>query len=134
MNNQKQVAEAIILQPLNERFSICQVEDFVNFEMAHPFCFICQTDAEKSLVCPMDLVPDRVVNRNDGWKCFHIAGKLDFSFIGIVAGISTILASNEIGLFVISTYNTDYIFTKEVVFSKALNLLEEDGYIIKADH
>ena len=56
---------------------------------------------------------------------------MDFSLIGILAKISKVLASNEIGIFAISTYNTDYILTKEENFEKALKVLKNAGYGIK---
>ena len=57
---------------------------------------------------------------------------LDFSLIGILAKISRILATNEIGIFAVSTYNTDYILTKEENFDKALEVLRNAGYRLKA--
>ena len=55
----------------------------------------------------------------------------DFSLIGILAGISSVLAENKIGLFAVSTFNTDYILTKEEHFERALDVLRNAGYIIK---
>ena len=66
--------------------------------------------------------------RDDGWRGFRIQGTLDFSLIGILAKISAILAEQRIGIFAISTYNTDYIFVKEENFAKALKSLAEHGY------
>jgi hypothetical protein len=48
--------------------------------------------------------------------------------IGILAKISTLLAKNNIGIFAISTYNTDYIFTKKENYLKALEILSSEGY------
>ncbi|MBQ6529664.1 MAG: ACT domain-containing protein, partial [Clostridia bacterium] len=59
-----------------------------------------------------------------------IEGTLDFSLIGILAKISAILADNKIGIFVVSTYNTDYVLTKAENFEKAVTLLKENGYKI----
>ena len=64
----------------------------------------------------------------DGWRAFRIQGELDFSLIGILAGISAVLAENKIGIFVVSTYNTDYVLTKADDFERALGLLESRGY------
>ena len=54
-----------------------------------------------------------------------------FRHRGILARISEILAENRIGIFAISTYNTDYILTKEVNFEKALKALKDAGYVIQ---
>lgn len=66
-----------------------------------------------------------------GWKAFRIQGVLDFSLIGILSKISGILADNKIGIFAVSTYNTDYVLTKEENFEKAIEVLENKGYDIK---
>ena len=70
------------------------------------------------------------IERDDGWKAFRIQGVLDFSLIGILAKISTILADNGIGIFAISTYNTDYILTKAENYERALEILAKEGYTI----
>ena len=61
-------------------------------------------------------------------EIFCIQGILDFSLIGILSKISGILAENEIGIFVVSTYNTDYILVKEHNFEKALSVLASEGF------
>ena len=124
-------AVSIILDPLDIHFSVCKVTDYSGIDVDQPFIFTGSTDEEKSLVCPTDLVPGNTVERDDGWKAFRICGALDFSSIGILAGITMILADREIGVFAISTYNTDYILTKEADFEKVLLVLKEAGYRMK---
>lgn len=76
-------------------------------------------------------MPENATQREDGWKGFYIAGELDFSLIGILAKLSGILAGEGIGIFVVSTYNTDYIFVKEENFKAAIRALERNGYEIQ---
>ena len=121
----------IHIQALDVRFSVCKVNDYAGIELTRPFCFIGATDEENSLVCPEGMVPENTVERDDGWRGFRIVGQLDFSLIGILARISKVLAANEIGIFAISTYNTDYVLTKEENFRKALNALRGAGYEIE---
>ena len=59
---------------------------------------------------------------------FRIEGQMDFSLIGILSGISTVLAEKKIGIFAVSTYNTDYILVKEENFGRAMDALEKAGY------
>ena len=121
----------IAMEPLGDRFSVCQVADYSGTDLMQPFCFIGTTDEERSLVCPEELVPENTTARDDGWRGLRITGQLDFSLIGILAGISEILASEGIGIFAVSTYNTDYIFTKEENFDKALEALKKAGYTLQ---
>ena len=134
MKNQyvRDIAEIkIILETLQPRFSMCKVEDYSGVDLTKPFCFTGTTDEENSLVCPEALVPGNTIERDDGWKGFRIIGQLDFSLIGILARISKILAETGIGIFAISTYNTDYILTKEENFKKAMKALQNAGYEVK---
>ena len=61
---------------------------------------------------------------DDGWKAFSIQGVLDFSLIGILAKIATVLADNGISIFAVSTYNTDYVLIKKENYQKALDILQ----------
>lgn len=118
------------LKIIDQDFSICKVEDLSKIDYTDMFCFISKTDEEISLVCSSNCVPQNVLECDHGWKAFRIQGVLDFSLIGILSRISTILAESGIGIFAVSTYNTDYILTKKDNFYKAINILESNGYII----
>ena len=120
----------ITLEVLKTDFSVCKVVDYTGVDAAQPFVFTGCTDEEKSLVCPVELVPGNTTSRDDGWKAFRICGVLDFSLIGILAGIAGVLAAERIGIFAISTYNTDYILTKKENFDRAIAALKEAGYRI----
>lgn len=111
-------------------FSVCKVEDYSLVNLDTEYCFVGKTDEEKSLVCLTCDVPGNVTDRDDGWKAFRIQGVLDFSLIGILSKISSVLAENEIGIFAISTFHTDYILTKKENYYKALDALNRAGYQI----
>ena len=96
--------------------------------MTADFYFVGKTDEEVSLVCRTEDTPAMTVERDDGWRGFRIQGVLDFSLIGILSKLSGILAEHEIGIFAISTYNTDYILVKEKNFARALSVLAAEGY------
>ena len=120
----------ISLELLEIDFSVSKVDDYSEIDLQRPFVFTGSTDQEKSLVCPTDMVPKNTIIREDGWKAVRICGELDFSLIGILAGITRILAERRIGIFAISTFNTDYVLTKEVDYEKAIHALKEAGYSI----
>lgn len=111
-------------------FTICKVADFSQVKFDAEYCFTGKTDEEKSLVCLTEDVPENTVEREDGWRAFRIEGVLDFSLTGILAKISTLLATEKIGIFALSTFNTDYILVKEENETQALNRLEMAGYKI----
>ena len=81
-------------------------------------------------MCKTQDAPSETIARDDGWGGFRIEGTLDFSLIGILSKISSLLAENKIGIFAVSTYNTDYIFVKKDALSDALSILKRAGYDI----
>lgn len=130
-NIERQIEGVIMeIRKLDYNFSVCKVEDFSMVDLESEYCFIGKTDEEKSVVCITEIAPQNTVERDDGWKAFRIQGILDFSLIGILAKISSLLAQNEIGIFVVSTYNTDYILTKAENYLRALEVLDNAGYKI----
>ena len=106
------------------------MEDLSGINYLDEFYFISKTDQELSLVCSTDSVPKNVIENEDGWRAFRIQGVLDFSLIGILSKISTLLAEDKIGIFAVSTYNTDYILTKKEGFDQAIKVLMNNGYQI----
>ncbi len=110
--------------------TVCKVASLADVDLDSEFFFLGKTDEELSLVCRTEDVPAVTVERDDGWKGFRIEGVLEFSMVGILSKLSGILAENEIGLFAVSTYNTDYILVKEANFAKALEVLAAEGYTI----
>ncbi len=115
---------------IDRKFSICKVENYNTININDEYVFIGKTDEENSLVCETNKVPNNATHIDKVWKAFRIQGVLDFSLIGILSKISTLLAENKIGIFAISTYNTDYILTKEENFQKAIDILEKNNYKI----
>ena len=110
------------IKVIDQDFSICKPENLSQIKFEDDYIFIGKTDEELSLVCSTESVPDNTL---------RIQGVLDFSLIGILSRITTLLADNKIGVFAISTYNTDYILTKKENFEDALRVLSDNGYIIK---
>ena len=95
------------IRKLDLDFTVCKVQDYTMTDLEDEYCFTGKTDEERSLVCRTDRVPENVLEREAG-----------------------ILAENEISVFAISTYNTDYILTKAENMEKALELLAGAGYQI----
>ena len=120
------------LKIIEHKLSVCKVSGVSDIDLAADFYFVGKTDEELSLVCRTEDVPENTLEREDGWRAFRIQGVLDFSLIGILSKISGILAEHEIGIFAVSTYNTDYILVKEENFEEALRVLSLEGYVIQS--
>jgi len=118
------------LQVIHGDFSVCKVASIEQVDFSRELLFFAKTPDEFSLVCESAYAPSKTIELEKGWKMLKISGILDFGLVGVVAKISNILANAEISIFVVSTYNTDYILLKVENFDKGLLLLVREGYTI----
>lgn len=93
------------------------------------FRSVTRSDTEMSIVCREEDVPtDASAER--GWVCFQVAGPLDFSLTGVVASLVAPLSEAEIPLFVISTFETDYVLVREHDLHAAVEALTASGHSV----
>lgn len=91
------------------------------------FYSITKTDEELSIVLDESInIQSNIAEYN--WRAIKIVGTLDFTLIGILSQISTILAQAKISIFAISTYNTDYILVKADKLEDAVEVLKQNEY------
>ena len=124
--------EKLRIRLLQGTYAVCQIKDtenILNCFDEKEFFSITKTEDEISVVMLQDKISSDVKVEKD-WRILKVEGTLDFSLIGILAKISEILAKNSISIFVISTFNTDYILVKEEKVEKAILVLSEDDYEI----
>ncbi len=118
------------LSILPEAFSVCKLPEGERMPQ-EKWCFTGITHRERSLVCLTRMVPANTLAREDGWRGFYVdEGILDFSLIGILADISRVLAQAKVGIFAVSTFDTDYIFVKQQQLETATQALAEAGHTV----
>lgn len=87
------------------------------------------TDEEISLICPEENVPlEPGLSVERTWRALKVTGPLDFELKGILASLLNPLADAGVGVFALSTYNTDYIFVKEFSLRKSVDALTAAGH------
>lgn len=112
------------------RYGICRLgpdEPLPAWGLQGEFFSVTRTTEELSIVCAEAQIPATVLCES-GWRLFKIDAVMDFSLVGIVAGISAAIAGANVGIFVLSTYNTDYILVRQPDFSAAAAALRTAGY------
>ena len=122
----------MVLERLPYSLTVCKVSHVRDINLEAGFFFVGRTDSEISLVCKTEDVPPGATERVDGWKGFRVRGTLDFSLVGILSDLSGILASKGIGLFAVSTYDTDYILVREEDSVRAAEAFTDAGHEIGA--
>lgn len=111
-------------------YKLNEKENIDNSIIGNNFISITKTEDEISIVTVSGVIK-YFEKKEDNWKLFKINGILDFNLIGIISKISTILAAQGISIFVMSTYNTDYIMVKKDNLEKTIKVLEQNEYFIK---
>ncbi len=123
------------LEILEGTYCVCKglsTHDISNIQEMSDFFSLTKTCDELSVVCSQMAVPNNVQAECErDWKIFKVMGPLDFSLVGILANLSALLTAASISIFVISTFDTDYILIKEVNLDQAVTALEKGGHTIK---
>lgn len=95
------------------------------------FLTVSRTEDELSLVGPVEAIADldtKMDKFEAGWTAFKVQGPFAFDEVGIVAALSRVLAEATIGIFVISTFDTDYILVKQENANAAATAWKSDGH------
>jgi len=130
------VEKILTMKLLKEKYGVCRLNKnklIPEWAQNSDFFSITKTCDELSIVCSQDDIPNDIQCEKD-WKILKIEGPLDFSLIGILASISTILAQKGISIFAISTYDTDYILVKNKHIRNAIDSLVKERYEIIDTH
>lgn len=88
-----------------------------------------RTENELSLVCRADDVPAEA-SAERGFVAFEVAGPLDFSLTGVVSSLVEPLADEEIPIFVVSTFETDYLLVREHDLHRSVEALTSAGHTV----
>ena len=94
------------------------------------FSSITRTPHELSIVCDEGAMPDHV-QAERGWRCLGLQGPIPFETTGVAAAITRVLAERGISVFVVSTFDTDYVLVKAAVVDEAVEALRETGYEVR---
>jgi uncharacterized protein len=132
-NRQEKIMRSIPITVYPGRYGVCRL----NASEANPswatdgeFCSITRTRDELSIICLENNIPANIKHEGD-WRVLKMEGPLDFSEIGILAGMITPLAQNGISILAVGTFDTDYILVKNVNLAAAIQVLEEADFQIR---
>jgi hypothetical protein len=122
----------IALFLLRDTFAVCRLDadaPLPEWTQASPLLSVVRSARELSIVCSVECVPDGV-RAETGFRCFEVAGPLDFDATGILARITGALAATEIPVLAVSSFDTDYILVREARARAARDALEGAGCTI----
>ena len=89
--------------------------------------FIGKTPDELSIVLPQSVSLPSVETDFD-WRVLEVLGPLNLTLVGIMSEISGVLADAKVSIFVLSTFDTDFVLVKQNQLDTAINALTKAGY------
>ncbi len=95
------------------------------------FSCVMRTPEELSVVCQEAAVPPFVNLAEKGWRAFQLVGPVPFTTTGVISSLTAPLAAAGVGVFVLSTYDTDYVMVKEANLEKAQAALQAAGFTLQ---
>lgn len=119
---------------LAETFAVCKLDPDADMDVldevlaASSFASVTRTSDELSLVCAEDDVPAAALKVERGFRAFQLQGPVPFTTVGVVSGLAKPLAEAGISVFVVSTFDTDYLLVKQASMGRASKLLSAAGY------
>lgn len=88
---------------------------------------VTRTDQELSIVCAQQHVPADVIAER-GWAWLSVTGPLKFAEVGVIASLAQPLKTANIPIFILSTYDTDYLLLKAEELEHAILVLSRAGH------
>jgi hypothetical protein len=122
----------VTLIPLPGNFGVCRLppdDPLPAWATGGLFLSVTRTADELSIVCREESIPE-YVRCERGWRCLRVSGTLDFSLIGVLASLVGPLADASLSVFVVSTFDTDYVLVKEQDLRRAIDVLRRHGHSI----
>lgn len=112
-------------------YAVCRLgqNDSIPSWVTGAFSSVTRTPGELSVVCEEDGVPARVKSER-GWRVLVVQGPLDFNLTGVVSALAGPLASAEISIFTLSTYDTDYLLVRDRDLRRAVAVLRDAGHVV----
>ncbi|MBX7222474.1 MAG: ACT domain-containing protein [Blastocatellia bacterium] len=131
--NDREGTYSFTVSVLPEVLAVCRLTadaPLPAWAVGHSFFSCTRTPDEFSIVCPEAAVPP-ATRSETGWRALKIEAVLDFSMTGIVSSLTTPLAAAGISVFVLSTFDTDYVLVKAAHLEQTIRLWRELGHSIE---
>ena len=81
-------------------------------------------------MCRQELAPAGT-QAEVGWRCLRVAGAMPFTPVGVLASLTGPVAAAGLGVFAVSTFDTDYLFVKEAEFRAAVAASRGVGHTVE---
>ena len=123
----------LTLSVLPGEYAVCQLpadHAIPAWASAGELFSVTRTPGELSLVCAASSVPADV-RQAAGWAALKLHGPFDFALTGILAGVLNSLHASGVGIFALSTFDTDYVLVQTAQLERAVSALRRAGHTVQ---
>ena len=120
---------------LHGLYAVCRLDPgdkIPEWSTESDFLSVARSSDELSIVCRQKLVP-REIRCNKNWRLIRIEEKLDLEMVGVLNRLLLPLEKAGVGVFVVSTYDTDYIMIASRKLKNAAAVLIDEGHHITGE-
>ena len=117
-------------------FAICRLapgDELPAWSTESDFLSVTRNPDEVSIVCSQHLIPQDVHCSRD-WRMMRIKGVLDLRMTGVLSGLLLALSAEDVSVFVLSTFDTDYFMVPERMLKQAFEILMAEGHCLVEGH
>lgn len=127
-------APKVRLELLPQTYAVCRLSPTASIPSwadGDGFVSINRTSDELSVVCSQQRVASGI-QADLGWCCFKFQGPFAFDQTGILSSVLQPLAQAKIGIFAVSTFDTDYLMVKSENLEPCIQALRAAGHTVAA--
>lgn len=127
------MSQTLIVEP--GEYAVCQLEadePLPPWLPTAPFWTVTRAGDEVSVICSAEAVP-HYSSHESGWRLLRMVGPFPFNLTGILESVLAPLATADVGILAISTFNTDYVLVKHTRLAAAIAALREAGHVVRED-
>jgi nitrilase len=127
------VTPPLTLLEVEGRFAVCKLPPgsaVPAWATAGDVFSVTRTGDELSVVCRQEAVAAGT-QAEVGWRCLRVAGAMPFTLVGVLASLTAPIAKAGVGVFAVSTFDTDYLLVKEAELPTAVDALRAAGHLVE---
>jgi hypothetical protein len=88
-------------------------------------------EVETTVILEKNSIPNNMdLKKDENWAMFHLSGEFSFGESGIILSAIQPLSSNNIGVFILSTYSSDLLLIKHEDLDRAIPCLKSAGHTV----
>lgn len=135
MNHSQETRQRLRFRLISGKFAVCRLDAASPIPewalRSSTLMAFVRTSDELSIVCPAEDVAAGI-HAEYGWICLKLLGPFPFSMTGVLSSFIAPLSLNEISIFALSTFDTDYVLIKEESWEHAHKILQAAGHELQA--